>query len=56
MTQQQAFAQEIETLSKGRKERNISRSSRFSALNPFLAKQVLLRVDGRLKNATLAYN
>lgn len=52
ITQRQAFAQEIEELNK--KKKRISRDSRILSLNPFLDKEGILRVGGRLKNADLS--
>ncbi|XP_011882885.1 PREDICTED: uncharacterized protein LOC105570364 [Vollenhovia emeryi] len=53
LAQRQAFALEIGTLEG--KEKSIPRTSRLLALNPFLDKERVLRVGGRLKNALLSY-
>ncbi|XP_051171916.1 uncharacterized protein LOC127288483 [Leptopilina boulardi] len=53
LTQIQSFSEEINSLSKSE---SISQSSNLKALNPFLDNDGLLRVGGRLCNATISYD
>lgn len=53
LTQRSYFAQEYDDLSKSKP---ISKQSTLRALNPFLDSMGVIRVNGRLANATLAYD
>ncbi|XP_043466286.1 uncharacterized protein LOC122501086 [Leptopilina heterotoma] len=53
LLQKQFFLREIKSLTN---DESLHRSSSLTSLNPFLDKDGLLRVGGRLKNSTLSYN
>lgn len=53
MEQRSAFKTEIVTLQNNKK---VANKSDLKSLNPFINKDGLLRIGGRLKNANLRYN
>lgn len=53
LAQSQSFAEDIQSLKKSNRVRP---NSKLSSLSPFLDKNNLIRVGGRLKNSNLVYN
>lgn len=53
LTQAQAFARELIDL---QRQHSVSKSSKLISLNPFIDREGIIRVGGRLRNAEINYN